>query len=130
MKTKTIKQSVFIKASPKEVYEAFMDSKKHAEFTGGKAKISNKVEGEFSAWDGYIQGKNIELKEGEKIVQEWQTTEWPEGYPPSIVEFSFKKEKNGTKLIMVHSKVPAEQADSYKQGWIDYYWEPLKKYYS
>ena len=25
--------------------------------------------------------------------------------------------------------VPAEQADSYRQGWIDFYWKPLKGYF-
>jgi hypothetical protein len=30
---------------------------------------------------------------------------------------------------MIHSKVPVEQAESYRQGWIDFYWEPLKKYF-
>ena len=26
--------------------------------------------------------------------------------------------------------VPAEQADSYRQGWIDYYWTPLRAYFT
>jgi len=69
------------------------------------------------------------LEKGKRIVQEWKTTEWPAGYPPSIVEFLFKEKKGGTELTMVHSKVPAEQAESYRQGWIDFYWEPLKKYF-
>jgi hypothetical protein len=30
---------------------------------------------------------------------------------------------------MVHSNVPAEQADDYAQGWIDFYWKPLKEYF-
>lgn len=40
MQTKTIRQSVALKASPQEVYEAFMDSRQHARFTGAPAKIS------------------------------------------------------------------------------------------
>ena len=38
--------------------------------------------------------------------------------------------KGGTELRMVHSNVPAEQADSYRQGWIDHYWTPLKAYFA
>ena len=30
---------------------------------------------------------------------------------------------------MVHSEVPAEQEEELTQGWIDYYWEPLKNYF-
>jgi activator of HSP90 ATPase len=127
-KTTIIKQVVLIPASPDEVYEALMDEKKHAEFTGAKAKIDPKVGGKFSAWDGYIFGKNLKLVKGKLIVQEWKTTEWPD-YPPSEVEFSLKKKGNGTEITMVHIKVPSEQADSYEQGWFEFYWEPLKKYF-
>ena len=80
LKTTTITQKVVIPASPEEVYDAFMDAKKHSAFTGAKATSDAKVGGEFSAWDGYITGKNLELEKGKRIVQEWITTEWPEGY--------------------------------------------------
>jgi activator of HSP90 ATPase len=62
-------------------------------------------------------GKYLKLERGKRIIQEWKTTEWPD-YPPSIVEFSFMKRGDGTELTMVHSKVPAGQAESYKQGGI------------
>lgn len=45
MKTKTIKQTIFFKAEPHDVYEALMDSKKHSKFTGDKAVISRKEGG-------------------------------------------------------------------------------------
>lgn len=128
-KTKTIRQTELIPGEPIEVYEALVDAKKHTEFTGSKATSNSKVGGRFTAWDGYISGKNLKLEKGKRIVQEWKTTEWPAGSESSIVEFTFKKAKNGTELTMVHSNVPAEQADSYRQGWIDSYWEPLKQYF-
>ena len=126
--TTIIKQVVFIPAKPVQVFEAFIDEKKHSDFTGAKATCDPKVGGEFTAWDGYIFGKNMVLEKGKKLVQEWMTTEWPD-YPPSIVEFSFKEKGDGTELTMIHSKVPLEQSESYRQGWIDFYWEPLKKYF-
>ena len=126
--TKTIKQIILIPATPEEVYDALIDEKKHAEFTGAKAKIDPKVGGKFTAWDGYIFGKNIELVKGKKIVQEWETTEWPD-YPPSKAEFVLRKKGDGTELTMIHSKVPAEQAEEYKKGWTDFYWKPIKKYF-
>jgi uncharacterized protein YndB with AHSA1/START domain len=129
LKTSTITQKVVIPASPEKVYDAFVDAKKHSAFTGAKATGDAKVGGEFSAWDGYVTGRNLELEKGRHIVQDWITTEWPEGYPPSRLEFTFHKVKGGTELTMVHSKVPAEQANEYKQGWIDNYWDPLKDYF-
>jgi activator of HSP90 ATPase len=127
--TKTIKQTELFPAEPIDVYEALMDAKKHTEFTGSKAIIDQRVGGKFTAWDGYISGKNLKLEKGKRILQEWKTSEWPVGYAPSTVEFTLKKKEKGTELTMVHSNVPAEQADSYRQGWIDSYWKPLKQYF-
>ena len=129
MDVKTIKQRIVVAASPMEVYNAYMEEKKHSEFTGSEATIDPKVNGKFTDWDGYIKGRNIELSPGRKIVQEWITSEWPEGYPPSRLELSFTKVKEGTEITMVHSEVPIDQADEIEQGWTDYYWEPLKTYF-
>lgn len=128
-KLSVIKQAVTIKAAPAQVYEALMDSKKHAGVTGSPADIVPRVGGKFRAWNGYITGKNLELVKGKKIVQEWITTAWPKGYPPSRLEIILVKKGKGTLLTMVHSKVPAEQKDDYAEGWTNFYWEPLKKYF-
>lgn len=129
MKVETIKQKAIIPAMPDEVYDAFMDADKHSAFTGSKATCDPKVGGKFTAWDGYISGRNLELEKGKKIVQEWKTTEWPSDYPPSRLELTFKEVKKGTEISMVHSSVPTEQASEIEQGWIDFYWELLKEYF-
>jgi activator of HSP90 ATPase len=126
---KTIRQKVIVAAKPVEVYEAFVDAKKHSAFTGSKATGEGKVGGKFTAWDGYISGKFLELDEGKKIVQELITTEWPEGYPPSRFELTLRKVKDGTEVSMVHSDVPAEQAEELREGWNEFYWKPPKAYF-
>lgn len=126
---KTIRQKVIVAAKSIEIYEAFVNAKKHSAFTGSKATGEGKVGGKFTAWDGYISGKFLELDEGKKIVQEWITTEWPEGYPPSRFELTFREVKDGTEVLMVHSDVPAEQAGELEEGWNESYWKPLKTYF-
>ncbi|MFQ6010609.1 MAG: SRPBCC domain-containing protein [Nitrososphaerales archaeon] len=128
-KTKTIKQKVLVHANPEEVYDAFLNARKHSEFTGSKATCNPKVGGKFTAWDGYIFGKTIRLEKGRKIAQHWQTTEWPKGYPWSTVEFSFRKKGKYTEVALVHTNVPAEQAASYADGWKEYYWDPLQEFF-
>ena len=128
-KTRTIIQKVTIPATPEQVYEAFIDPVKHSDFTNTNTTGSQEVGGEVSASDGYITARNIELKKGKKIVQEWTTSEWPEGYPPSILELDLKKVTEGTELTMTHSKVPDEQADDYAEGWMEYYWNPMVEYF-
>jgi len=129
LKTATITQRVVLPASPVEVYEALLDPRKHSEFTGAQATGRAVVGAEFTAWDGYISGRNLELERGKRIVQEWVTVEWPEGFPPSRLEFTLRKVSGGTELKMVHSGVPADQEEELKQGWIDNYWDPLKSYF-
>jgi len=128
-RVKTITQTVVVPAQPADVYDAFVNARTHAAFTGAAATGVARVGGRFTSWDGYISGVHRELAKGRRLVQDWTTTEWPDGAEPSHVEFSFTAVKGGTEVRMVHSNVPAEQADSYRQGWIDYYWEPLKAYF-
>jgi uncharacterized protein YndB with AHSA1/START domain len=66
MSEEQIKQTAVIKAPAQAVYDALMNSKQHAEFTRAAANIENKVDGEFSVWDGYATGKNLELDPGKK----------------------------------------------------------------
>lgn len=126
----TIRQTQFIaSATPAEVYRAFLNAKIHTAFTGSKATGTGRVGGKITAWDGYITGKTIQLKNGRKIVQEWRTTEFPPEYPNSILELNFKPKKGGTEIVMIHSQVPASQTASYREGWISSYWDPLREYF-
>ena len=126
METRTVKQSVTLRASPHEIYEALIDSGKHSQFTGGEAKISRKVGGRFSTFDGYSEGVNVELVPDKKIVQTWRASDWPEGHY-SQVTFSLKEVQGGTRLIFTQTGVPEEQYEDISQGWRDYYWIPMKK---
>jgi activator of HSP90 ATPase len=125
--SRIIHQTVTFKASPHEVYEALMDSKKHATFTGGKASISRAIDGRISAYDGYIAGKNIELVLDKKIVQDWRAVDWPQGYF-SRITFEFTAIPEGTLLDFAHVDVPEGTEDDFAQGWIDNYWEPMKRF--
>jgi len=130
MKSGTIRQTVLIEATPIEVYEAYVDPKKHAAFTGQSASGKPKVGGKFSAGDGYISGKYLALERGKRVLHEWTTTEWPAGYPPSVLELTFKAKGKKTELTMIHSKVPEEQVEYYAEGWKEYYWKPLQAYFA
>jgi activator of HSP90 ATPase len=128
--TGTIRHNVFIPlSSPEAVYRTFLSSKEHAQFTGSEAKCSTRVGGRFTAWNKYISGKNVKLVKDKVIVQEWKTSEWPEGYGPSILKISLKNEGEGTQVSMIQSRVPASQIDQYDKGWHESYWEPLKQYF-
>jgi uncharacterized protein YndB with AHSA1/START domain len=127
--TETIQVSSFIPAPPMKVYVAWLSSEEHSEFTGGKAEIDAKVGGAFTAWDGYITGTNRELLEGRRVVQAWRTDEFPKGAPDSVLTVYFDPEHEGTHLTLVHSEIPEGQGRSYHDGWLEHYFEPMKKYF-
>jgi len=125
---KTIKQTLFFKAEPHEVYEALMDSKKHSKVTGDKAVISRREGGKFSVFSGYAEGKNLKLVKDKQIVQSWHSSDFDEGYF-STVTFNFAKEKGGTKVTFKHTGVPSDRYGELKRGWKEFYWEPMKHFF-
>jgi activator of HSP90 ATPase len=124
-----IRQRVRFPAPPLEVYAALVTARLVAAFTGAPATGRARVGGRFTAWDGYITGLHRELSPGKRIVQDWSTTEWPDGAPASRLEIDLSSAATGTELRMVHKDVPASQAEGYRQGWIDYYWTPLAAFF-
>ncbi len=124
----TIRQTVLLDAPPHDVFEAILDSKKHSAFTKDKASLSRKVGGKFTAFDGYIEGKNLRIEKDKVIVQSWRTTDFKESDPDSKIMFHFSKKGKGTRLMFVHSNVPNRLAEELRQGWLDFYWAPLKAY--
>ena len=128
VQTRTIRQNVAFRASPHEVYELLMDSKKHTELSGSKSIVSRRIGGKISISDGYITGANIELEPDEKIVQSWKAEEdcWPVGHW-SKVTFLLKATKSGTRLRFSHTGVPVECGDRFDSGWKEFYWVPMKE---
>ena len=128
IKKKNLDQEVIIKTSPHELYEAFMDSKMHSKFTESKAKVSRDVGGNFSIFEGEINGKNVELIQDKKIVQTWRGEDenWPKGYY-STITLIFEPKDDGTLIKFTHTDIPEGCYESVKEGWDEYYWQPLKE---
>jgi len=118
-----------VPAKPVDVYEAWLSSEGHTAMTGSPANVDRNVSGEFSAWDGYIFGRTLELIPNQRIVQAWRTSEFPEGAPDSHVEIVLEEIPDGTMITLIHRDLPEDQVDSYRQGWEDFYFKPLKEYF-
>jgi activator of HSP90 ATPase len=128
MSSATIHQEVLLPASPERVYEALMDSARHAAFTAnGAAQISRDEGGAFSAHGGAIVGRNVELVPNARIVQAWRVANWPAGLY-SIVRFELHADGSGTRAVLDHSGVPDADRPHVDAGWHTRYWEPLRKY--
>ena len=130
MKSNSFVLSTTIPVTANKLYEAFLDSEIHSQFTSSPAKIENKIGGRFTAWDGYISGVTTHLEKDKKIVQKWRTTDFDSSNADSLLEIEFVEENGKTKLTLKHSNLPEGTAEEYKQGWKDYYFKPLKEYFS
>ncbi|MCH7586787.1 MAG: SRPBCC domain-containing protein [Chloroflexi bacterium] len=122
--------SVVINTTPKSLYEAWLDSEQHSAFTGSKAQVDPQVGGSHSAWDGYIEGKILELDPGRRIRQSWRTSEFPQKSADSTLDILFEEVAEGTKITLKHSQIPEGQGESYREGWDDNYFKPLEQYFS
>ena len=124
----TIHQEIEFSASPQQLYEALLESKQFAEFSGRPAEINREVGGAFSLFKGHIIGRNLELVPNERIVQAWRVVTWPEG-AYSIVRFELKPQGSGMRLVLDHIGFPEGLHDHLAAGWEENYWSLLKKHF-
>ena len=122
--------SCTLPAPPEAVYDAWLSSRAHTAMTGAEARISNEVGAAYSAWDGYIAGRTLELVPGRRIVQSWRTTDFAADHPDSTIVVDLAPTRPGTRLTLTHSGVPDGQTDYEKSGWRDFYFEPMKAYFA
>ncbi len=117
-----------LNAPAKDIYNAWLSSEGHTKMTGGEATASNKIGDYFTAWDGYIHGKNLVLEENKRIVQSWRTSQFLENETDSQIEVLLKEKDGVTELTLIHSNVP-ESGEHYRKGWDEHYFQPMKKYF-
>jgi|SRR3954452_20730888 uncharacterized protein YndB with AHSA1/START domain len=124
-----IKLSAVVTATPRKVYDAWLDSRGHGAMTGGKAKQSARLGARVTAWDGYIWGENLELIPGKRIVQSWRTRQFTKAQRDSKITVTLTPLKSGTRVKLVHSGVPDGETH-YQDGWRTHYLEPMQRYFA
>jgi uncharacterized protein YndB with AHSA1/START domain len=129
MKTEfTIKAE--LPATPEKVFRAWLSTEAHTKMTGSPANVEPRVGGAFTAWDGYITGRTLELKPYTRIVQSWRTNEFAETDPDSKLEIVLEAHDDGTTLTLTHSGIPEGQAESYESGWEESYFAPMREFFN
>ena len=120
--------STTINCSVNQIFECWLSSKGHTDMTGGEATASAEEGAEFSAWDGYIWGKNLIVENNKRIVQSWRTSEFKEGEPDSQIEVLFSEVNGQSTITLHHTDLPAD-GGHYKKGWEDHYFEPMTVFF-
>jgi activator of HSP90 ATPase len=123
----TIHQETSFSAPPSRVYGALVDLKQFAELTGQPTSGESTVGAAFSAFDGYVTGRQLELVPDKRVVQAWRAKSWPEGVH-SIVRFELEADGKGTKLVFYHEGFPEKDKEHLSNGWKTMYWDKIAKY--
>ena len=120
-----------VPGEPQRVFNAWMDQKEHAAFTGGgEAIVEPWSGGRFTSWDGYIHGILLGVDAGKRIVQTWRTVEFPPESRDSRLVVEFEPARGGTRVRIRHSDLPPSQVKKYEKGWMEHYLKPLAKYFA
>src|SRR5580693_8875711 len=98
----TVRVTAVLPASADRIYAAWLDSREHSRMTGSVAVVDPAIGGEHSAWDGYIEGKNLELEPARRIVQTWRTSDFPLGHGDSRLEVHLLEVPGGTEITLIH----------------------------
>ena len=121
-------QDVYFAAPAHRIYDALLDDKQFAAFTGLPAKISRDVGGELWMFGGIILGRNIELVPDQRIVQAWRERSWDPGVY-SLVKFEIEAQDKGTKVALDHTGFGEGNFWHLDPGWNIRYWNPMKKFF-
>ena len=124
-----IHQEAVFKTTPDRVYAALTDAPTFSKMTGAPAEISPDPGGAFSLFGARVVGRNIEMVPHQRLVQAWRSQGWAGG-AWSLVKFEMKEQGSETRLILDHTGFPDGDAESLRTGWIEHYWEPLKKFFA
>ncbi len=127
--SKTIVQDVLFKnTTPKQLYDLYMDGEKHSIATGAPANITATEGSSYSAHNGYITGKNLQLIKDRLIVQTWRAQSWSSDDIDSTFIIYLEPQGADVLLHAVHANVPDNAMESLNAGWHKMYWEPWKLY--
>ena len=124
----TVEQSARFSASARELYDLYLDPKRHGEFTGGAVAISDKPGSEFSAFDGQLTGTTLAAVPGKLIVQRWRSRHWKPTDSDSVLVLIFSQQGRRGRIDIVHANVPKHDHAGVTRGWKKYYWDPLRAY--
>jgi activator of HSP90 ATPase len=127
--TYEFEQSVTLPAAPADIYDAWLSSSGHTAMTGGAATVDPLEGGAFTAWDGYIWGRNLALEPHRRILQSWRTSEFADTDADSTIEVVLEPVEDGTLLRLTHSNIPEGHLGYEDGGWRSQYFEPMIAYF-
>jgi len=129
-----IHQEALIAARPEQVFELLTSGRLFSAATGQPADITDREGDSFSIFGGRVEGRQIELVPGHRVVQAWRFgAAHPSAWEPGVystVRFTFEPASDGTRLVIDHSGIPAEWIEHISMGYPTFYQDPIATFFA
>lgn len=131
--TRTIHQSVRLPATPGDLFDSYLDPRRHAAITGDKASIPAREGGKFTAFDGMLRGRNLLIVPGCLVVQAWRSAQWKddERLSPRYAKLNnsgVSPASGGGRIELTHVNAPRHEHRGVTDGWKKCCWKPWREY--
>jgi uncharacterized protein YndB with AHSA1/START domain len=129
-----------VRATPKRLFEAWLDGREHRDMTGRSAKVGSALGDGFTALDGQVTGRNVEVEPYHRIVQVWRVA------APGAAAFESRVEvvlstlmgdgaianahDDGATITVTHSGLPKGRELFDAGWWEDAYFRPMDAYFA
>jgi uncharacterized protein YndB with AHSA1/START domain len=128
-----IRQDALVPAPPQQVFELLTSGSLFCAATGQPAEITDREGDTFSIFGGRVEGRQIELVPGERVVQAWRFGQaHPSAWEPGVystVRFALEPAGDGTRLVIDHTGIPAEWTEHISRGYPTFYQDPIMAYF-
>jgi uncharacterized protein YndB with AHSA1/START domain len=129
----SIHREALIAAAPQQVFELLTSGSQFSAATGQPAEITDREGASFSLFGGRVEGRQIELVPGQRVVQAWRFgSGHPSAWEPgvySMVRFALEPAGDGTRLVIDHAGIPAEWIEHISLGYPAFYHDPIAKFF-
>lgn len=130
----SIHQEAIIDAAPEQVFQLLTDGAMFGAATTQPATVTDREGDPFSLFSGRVEGRQIELVPGQRVVQAWRfgakhDSPWEPG-TYSTVRFTLEPLGDGTRLVIDHTGIPDEWVEHITQGYPTFYQEPITAYFA
>eukprot|EP00192_Tetraselmis_astigmatica_P011129 CAMPEP_0117666788 /NCGR_PEP_ID=MMETSP0804-20121206/10577_1 /TAXON_ID=1074897 /ORGANISM="Tetraselmis astigmatica, Strain CCMP880" /LENGTH=349 /DNA_ID=CAMNT_0005474385 /DNA_START=93 /DNA_END=1142 /DNA_ORIENTATION=- len=116
-----------------DIFEALTDPRRIMAFSQSPAEVVPEVGGSFSMYGGSVQGRFTELVPGERIVQDWRFSNWPDNHFSKVEIVLEEPEPGNTLLTFTQSNIPPEDkfgnhdvVGNCENGWKDQIFHRIK----
>ena len=129
-----------VRATPKRLFEAWLDSREHSDMTRRTATVSSVVGAQLTVLDGVVKGRNLEIEPYHRIVQTWRVVTVGGDAFDTQVEIVLSTtadsdaiantHDDGVTLTVRHSGLPRDQFILSAEWWEERYFRPMDVYFA